>query len=205
MAIQAAVFDLGQVLIQWDPRKSVEGILSSADQEIFFNEICNHNWNLKQDEGRSFAEAIAEVGLDHPQWFAAAQALWMNWEKSLVSEISQNVVVMRELKAKGLKILALSNWSAETFPIAERKYPFLAEMDGLLISSRERLVKPNPAFYQLIESRFGISLNSCVFIDDRADNCDTATKLGMSVIHYQGQDLRSAIAAQVPGYFACGV
>lgn len=174
------IFDLGAVLIDWNPRYLYRGL--AADEpamERFLNEVCGSVWNIEQDAGRSFADAVAEAIGRHPGEEALIRAYHERWEEMLGGPIEGTVDILRQLHAAGTRLYALTNWSAETFPIARRKYDFLALFDGIVVSGEEGLVKPDPRIYHRLVQRYGVEPRRAVFIDDSPPN-------SLAASHYFG-------------------
>jgi 2-haloacid dehalogenase len=188
-AVRNVVFDLGGVLIDWDPRYLYRRL--AADEEViefFLNNICHPSWNEQQDAGRSFEEAVAERIAAHPEHEAWIRLYYERWEEMLGGAIEGTVEVLAELKARGYPLFALTNWSAETFPRACELYPFLGWFDGVVVSGRVKLIKPHPEIYEHLLEEHGIRAEESVFIDDRLPNVETARRLGFHGIVFEGPD-----------------
>jgi 2-haloacid dehalogenase len=185
--IDAIVFDLGGVLIDWNPRHLYRQFFGEDidGMERFLSEVCTQTWNEKQDAGRSWEEAIAEATASHPEDAALIKAYRERWEEMLGGPIADSVSVLDELRGTGKKLYALTNWSQHTFPIALARYAFLGWFDDILVSGREGLIKPDPAIFQLLASRFGIEASRSVFIDDSIKNVEAARRLGFHAIHFR--------------------
>ena len=157
MAVKAAVFDLGGVLIDWDPRYLYRKLLADEGEvEEFLATVCTPEWNAEQDRGRPFAEGVAELVERHPAHAAAIAAFHERWPEMLGGDIPGAVELLAELRATGLPLYALTNWSAETFVVARERFAFLDWFDGLLVSGEERIIKPDPAIFELLLDRFGL-------------------------------------------------
>jgi 2-haloacid dehalogenase len=185
--IDTVVFDLGGVLVDWNPRYLYRKITQDEKaMESFLAEVCDSAWNEKQDAGRPFAEAVAERVKSHPQHEAWIRAYFDRWEEMIASEIHGTVEILEELKEQNrVRLLALSNWSAETFPIAFKRFPFLSWFEKVLVSGEEKLIKPDPRFYKLLSERHGVKPETSVFIDDVQKNIDGASKLGFQTILFR--------------------
>lgn len=190
------VFDLGGVLIDWNPRHLYKKIFSTEEEmEWFLANVCHGAWNAKQDAGRPFSAALAEAKEKYPKYAAQIEAYFLRWEEMLGGAIRGTVLLLNELKAKGYRLYALSNWSAETFPIAWGKYDFLRDFDGLLISGEEQLIKPDPQIYKRLLDKFHLVPTNCVFIDDNAANITEASRQGFeTVLFISPEDLRAELA-----------
>jgi len=183
---ETVIFDLGAVLIDWNPRHLYRKIFSDeARMEWFLTNICTSDWNEEQDAGRPFSEATALLIRQHPEWQTEINAFWLRWEEMLAGPIEGTVNLFREMKSSGnRKFLALTNWSAETFPIAKRKYEFLGWFDGIVMSGEEKTRKPHPQFYQILLDRYQVDRSRALFIDDNLRNIDAAIAMGIPSIHF---------------------
>jgi 2-haloacid dehalogenase len=195
--VQAAVFDLGGVLIDWNPRYLYRKLLADdAAVETFLTEICSQEWNSEQDLGRSWSEAVESLAHEHPDQRALIAAYRERWEEMLGGPIGESVALLAELRASGLPLFALSNWSAETFPIALSRYSFLSWFTGIVISGEVRLAKPDPRVFRHLLDRFGLDAASTVFVDDSRRNVEAAAELGMIAIEFRdASELRVELAA----------
>ena len=192
-AVSAVVFDLGGVLIDWDPRYVYRPLFGGdeAAMEAFLATVCTPEWNRRQDAGRPWSEAIATLTTEHPGQRDLIAAYWERWQEMLGEAIAPSVDVVAELRADGVPLYALSNWSAETFPIARPRYPFLEWFDGIVISGDVRSAKPDRQIYEALLERHGLDPESVVFVDDVAANVAAAEELGMRGIRFTGApDLR---------------
>ncbi len=182
------VFDLGGVLIDWNPRHLYRKLLGGdeAAMERFLAEICTNEWNLRQDAGRPFAEACALLVEQHPAQRDLIEAFHHRWIEMIGGPIHGTVDILAELRAKGTPLYALTNWSAETFPLAQVRYDFLHWFRGTVVSGTEKLVKPDPRIYRLLLDRYGIEAATAVYIDDNPANARAATELGLHGIHFTG-------------------
>jgi 2-haloacid dehalogenase len=193
----AVVFDLGGVLIDWDPRHLYRKLFpgDEAAMEAFLATVCTPEWNARQDAGRPWAEAVATLVEEFPAERELIVAYHERWQEMLGGAIEGTVAILAELRARGVPAFALSNWSAETFPVARERYPFLAWFDGLVISGEERLAKPDPRLFRVLLERHRLDPQSTVYVDDSAANVDVATGLGMAALLFRGpDDLRADLA-----------
>jgi 2-haloacid dehalogenase len=183
--VRAAVFDLGGVLVDWNPRYLYRKLLDDdAAVESFLAEICTQEWNAMQDVGRSWAEAVESLAREHPDQRHLIAAYRDRWEEMLGGPIDETVAVLAELRASGLPLYALSNWSAETFPIALGRYRFLDWFTGIVISGEVRMGKPDRRVFRYLLDRYRLDAGSTVFIDDSARNVEAAAELGMIAIRF---------------------
>jgi 2-haloacid dehalogenase len=183
---QAVVFDLGGVLIDWNPRHLYRKMFNGDDEamERFLSEICTSEWNARQDEGRSFAEATEELIARHPDQAELIRAFFDRWPEMVAGAIEQTVEILAELKRAGHDIYALSNWSAETFPLARGRFQFLDWFDFTVISGAVGLAKPSREVFDFLLAKTGRRAEECVFIDDSTANVAAARELGFDAIHF---------------------
>jgi len=182
--IDAIIFDLGGVLIDWNPSYVFDKMFDDEEKKKhFFENICTSDWNEKQDAGRPLEEATQELVRKHPEWKEYIEAYYGRWTEMLGGPIHETVDILRELKEKGrYKIFALTNWSAELFPIALERYDFLHWFDARVVSGEEKTRKPFPEFYELILKRFHLTAEETLFIDDNVRNAKAAEQFGIKTI-----------------------
>lgn len=192
-----AVFDIGNVLIEWNPEHLYRKLIPDpAARAHFLAEVCPPAWNLAQDAGRSFAEGIAEACARHPGQAALIAAFFERWDEMVPGPIQGSVDILAALKAAGRPVHAITNFSAETFPIARRRFAFLEWFDDVVVSGAVRRVKPDPAIYRLLLDRQGLAAADTVFIDDSPANLAGARAVGMHALHFTGPDrLRADLRA----------
>jgi 2-haloacid dehalogenase len=180
-----AVFDLGGVLIDWNPRYLYRKLFQDeAAVDRFLSTVCTQSWNESQDAGRTFAEGCAVLKQVHPQQSELIDAWFSRYEEMLGGAIAGSVAIVSELRSKQLRLFALSNWSVETFPFALRRFEFLRWFQGILLSGEAKLVKPDPRIFQLLFEKYDINPAEAVYVDDHARNVETARELGMRSIHF---------------------
>lgn len=199
--IRTVIFDLGNVLIPWNPRWLFRQLLSDElAVERFLQEVDFANWNAQLDAGRPFAESIELMGQAFPHYRHLAQAYLDRWEEAIGPTIPESLAVLTELKAAGLQMLALTNFAAETFAITRRSRLFLNDFEGIVVSGEVGLTKPDPAIFQLLFRQHQVEPAKAVFIDDSAANIATAQALGLHTVHFTGPSvLRPALKAlQLP-------
>lgn len=191
------VFDLGGVLIDWNPRYLYRKLFADeAEMEYFLNHVCTPEWNLAQDAGRSFAEGTRLLIAQFPHYEAEIRAYDERWEEMIRGAIDGSVGILQTLHKKGYALYALTNWSTEKFPVAQRKFPFLALFRQIIVSGEEKCIKPDPQLYRLMLDRIGHTAKECIFIDDNLANVITAQQLGFQAIHFQSPaQLREALCA----------
>jgi 2-haloacid dehalogenase len=188
--IKNVIFDLGGVLIDWNPKHLYRKIFKDeTEMEKFLDEVCTSDWNEEQDAGRSLAEATETLVKEHPQHEENIRAYYGRWEEMLGGAIQGTVDIFKKMKASGnFKIYALTNWSSETFPIAVKRYDFLQWFDGALVSGDEKMRKPFPEFYDLLFKRYNLKPEETLFVDDNLRNIKAAEKTGMKSIHFTSSE-----------------
>ena len=186
MTINTIIFDLGNVLIDWNPKYVFDKMFQDEEKKKhFFENICTMEWNEAQDAGRSIKEATEELVALHPEWKEYIVAYYDQWINMLGGPIHDTVEIFRQLKESGkFKLYALTNWSAELFPYALELYEFLYWFDGRVVSGEEKMRKPSPEFYHLLLDRFDVKAEEALFIDDNFRNIQAAEKIGIHTIHF---------------------
>jgi 2-haloacid dehalogenase len=195
--VSAVVFDLGGVLIDWDPRYLYRPLFHGDDEamERFLATICTREWNRAQDAGRPWSEAVETLAVTHPEHRELIEAYWERWPETLGDAIEPTVDVLAELRASAIPLYALTNWSAETFPLARPRYPFLDWFDGIVISGEVGSAKPDRRVYEVLLERHRLEPDGVIFIDDVAANVAAAAGLGMRAIRFtDAASLRQALA-----------
>jgi len=181
--IRNIVFDFGGVIVDWDPEYLFKDVFSDKSElNHFLENICTPDWNEQQDAGRSLSEAIRTQQERHPKYHDEIRLYYDEWTTMLGGPIEQNVALLKPLK-RNYRIFGLTNWSAETYPIAYDLYPFFGEFEGIVVSGKERLAKPDERIYLLLLERYGLSADECLFIDDNERNIRAATALGFQTLH----------------------
>lgn len=188
--IKAIIFDFGNVLLEWNPRLVYRRYFPNDDEgmEKFLHEVSFMDWNAQQDKGRTFAEGVAELSKQFPHYADLIQAYHDNWEHSIGHYFEGTIEIMRKLKKAGYPLYGLSNWSAETFPIAQQKYDFFDLLDDRVISGEVGMIKPEPEIFALLLEKIGRPAHECLFIDDAIANIEQAQKLGFATIQFQSSD-----------------
>jgi 2-haloacid dehalogenase len=192
----AIIFDIGNVLIDWDPRHLYRRVFADAERmEWFLANVCHNDWNREQDRGRPWAEAVAERIAAHPEWDAEIRAFGARWHEMVKGEIAANVALLNALKAAGWPLYAITNFSREKFAECLDRYAFMGLFDGIVVSAHDRLMKPEAAIYRLLLDRYRLKAADCLFIDDSLANCRGAEAVGMRAIHAPlGFDLAAGLA-----------
>ena len=186
-SIDSIIFDLGGVLIDWNPRYVYRTVFNSEEKtEWFLQNICTLDWNEKQDAGYPIATAVAEKVAEFPEWEKEIRIYYDRWTEMLKGPVDATVEIFRQLKAsEKYKLFALTNWSAELFPVALERYDFLHWFDGRVVSGEEKTRKPFPEIYQRLLERYNVSAENALFIDDSLRNVKAAEMLGINSIHFQ--------------------
>ena len=184
--IETIIFDLGNVLIKWDPKLVYRTIFKTeAAVDKFLNEICTHEWNEQQDAGRSIAEANQILIEKHPLYQPEIEAYYDRWTEMLNGAIEETVEILEELKeSRKYHLYALTNWSEETFPEALKRFEFLQYFKEILVSGKEGMKKPSAEIYELALNRFGIDPTTAIFIDDSEKNIKGAEAVGIQSFHF---------------------
>jgi 2-haloacid dehalogenase len=183
----AIVFDIGGVLLDWNPRYLYRRLFG-GDQEAaehFLEEINFREWNAHQDAGRSFAEAVNELTARFPGYADLIQAYDIHWEESIGGPDWGTVALLQDLSRSGHPLYALSNWSAEKFPLVRHKYPFFDLFESIVLSGEVRLAKPDPRIFDAFLQRAGREAAECLYIDDSTENVKVARAKGFATIHFK--------------------
>ncbi|HET9822158.1 MAG TPA: HAD family phosphatase [Burkholderiaceae bacterium] len=185
-AIDTVVFDIGNVLIPWNARWLFRKLLpDDAAVDRFMDEVDFVSWNRAHDAGQPFAEGIARHGAAFPHYRPLFEAFFERWVETIGEPIEGSVALARRLRTSGYRTLALTNFSAETFPRALQRHPFLAEFEGIVVSGHEGLMKPEPAIYRRLCERYRVDPARAVFIDDASANVEGARAIGMHGVQFE--------------------
>ena len=189
------VFDLGNVLIRWDPAPAFHGVLDPDDVPAFLDEIDFAAWNHQQDAGRSWDEAVRELTARHPHHADVIAAYVPNFLDTL-EEMPDTVAVLEELQEVGVRLLALTNWSAELFAVARKEFAFLDLFEGIVVSGEERVAKPDPRVFEILLERYHVEGARALFVDDSAANVAAARQAGLrGVVFTDAVALREQLRA----------
>ena len=185
-----AIFDLGGVLIEWNPRHLYRKLFNGdeAAMEHFLDNVCTTEWNQRQDAGRTFAEGIRELMPLHAERLELIEAFGKRFAEMIPGAIEGSVAVLSELKQLGVPIYAITNWSAETFPPQRERFAFLSWFQGIVVSGFEGVIKPDRRIFEILCERYRIPPEAAVFIDDVPHNAEAASKLGIHGIHFRSPD-----------------
>jgi len=179
------VFDLGMVLIEWDPRHLYRKVFDDpAKMEWFLSEVCHGNWNLEQDRGRSWPDAIAEAAARHPAYAREIALYRERWMEMVPGTIAGSVALLEELHARGAPLYAITNWNGETFRETRARFSFLDRFRDIVVSGDEGLIKPDRAIFDLLCTRNGLDPAQCLFIDDSLKNVKGAEAAGWQACHF---------------------
>ena len=180
------VFDVGNVLLDWDARRIFRDHFETDTQiESFFDEIDFHAWNLEQDRGRTWADGVAHLSAAHPHHAPLIARADSHWHESVSGPIHRSVQALESLTEAGHPVYAITNFSAEKWAECRDRFPFLTLFRDVVVSAHERLVKPDPAIYRVLLDRNGLTAGDCLFIDDSAANVAGAQAIGMDAILFR--------------------
>ncbi|MEN3324169.1 HAD family phosphatase [Mariniflexile soesokkakense] len=186
--IDTVIFDLGGVLIDWNPEYVFLDAFNGdrGKMEWFFKNICTSDWNENQDAGYPLTKATEDLIKKFPEHEEYIKLFYGDWEKMLGGAIEGTVKILETLiKSKNYKVIALTNWSNETFPIAQKRFEFLQWFEGIVVSGNEKTRKPFKEIYDITLNRFNITPENSVFIDDNLRNIEAANALGINGIHFK--------------------
>ena len=191
--VKAVVFDLGGVLIDWNPRYLYEKLIPDEGQrERFLAEVCSLEWNARMDRGIPFAKAIRSLQNEHPEWSEEIAAYFDRWPEMISGEIPGSVALLEKLVGEGVPVYALTNWSAETFLHARGRFPFLGWFKDIVVSGEERMAKPEIAIFSLMLDRNRLEPSETLFIDDQERNVQAARLAGMQAVTFTNSEALSA-------------
>ncbi|GAB4514350.1 MAG: HAD family phosphatase [Roseibium sp.] len=196
-SITTVVFDIGNVLIEWNPEYLYRQLIPDpAERESFLETVCTAEWNLQQDLGRPWPDAVALLQRQHPDKADLIEAYYTRWHDMVPGEIPGTPDLLSTLCGTGMPLYAITNFSAEKFAEAQDRFPFLrTSFLDIVVSGDERLAKPDPRIYEVLFERNGLRPSACFFIDDSLANVETARRLGMTAHHFKDADgLRADLA-----------
>jgi 2-haloacid dehalogenase len=185
-SIDTIIFDLGGVLIDWNPRYVYRKIFKTEEEtEWFLENVTTSEWNENQDAGYPLHKATEELVAKHPEWEPEIKAYYGRWLEMLGDQIHETVEILQRLKKTGkYQLYALTNWSAETFPHALERFEFFKMFEGVVVSGEEKMRKPSAAFYKIIIGRYHLDPSKTIFIDDSMRNVKGAEAVGITGIHF---------------------
>ena len=189
------ILDLGGVLIDWNPKHLYRKVFTDqTEMELFLSRVCSPEWNAQIDRNKPFQQAIEERVDDFPGYESQIRIFASRWEEMLAGEIPGTVEILQILKEAEYPLIALSNWSAETFPIAIERYEFLGWFDFLFISGQIGLVKPEPEIFHHLLREINRNAEECIYIDDSQENIRIAKELGFeSILFFSPDQLRESL------------
>ncbi len=193
--IDTIIFDLGGVLVDWDPKYVYREVFNGDEEKVdwFLNTICTSDWNVEQDAGRTFKEATDFLVNKYPEYEDWIRIYYDRWEDMLLGQIDETVALLEKIKKQGShQLYALTNWSAEAFPVALQRFDFLQHFEGIVVSGEEKTRKPFSKIYEIILDRYQLKAPSCVFIDDNLENVRGAETIGIKAIHFKNSQQLTA-------------
>lgn len=186
MTIGAVIFDFGNVLVGWDPENLYRKLIpDAAERTAFLTHVCSPAWNLEQDRGRPWAEAIQLLCDQHPQHAPLIRAFYDRWDEMVSGPVAEGHDLLDRVVAAGIPVYGLTNWSAETFEPRRAQWPHLRHFKYIAISGHLKMVKPDPEIYHHLLERIGLPAENCLFIDDSAKNIEAAECLGIKAVHFR--------------------
>lgn len=187
MAVRCVVFDLGGVLVDWNPRHLYRKLIpDEAERELFLANVCTMAWHVQHDRGVKFAETTAAKIKEFPHREALIRAWDERWPEFFNGPISDTVAVVKRLSAAGLPIFGMTNWSGEKFPLAREMFDFLALFHDIVVSGDEGVIKPEKAIFDILRGRTGFAAEDTLFVDDSKGNVDAAAGYGFRTHHFKG-------------------
>ena len=183
------VFDIGNVLVRWDMRFLFEKVIADkAELDTFLRDVCTMQWHGALDAGATYATAIADLSARFPEYATKIALYDTRWQETISGAIDGSVEILQALRAAGVPNYAITNFPAEKFEETCARFPFLGDFDGVIVSGRERIVKPDPAIFHLLLDRYRLKAAECLFIDDNPGNVEAARRVGMSALHFESAD-----------------
>lgn len=186
MTPEAVIFDIGNVLIEWQPERYYDRVIGETRRKEMFASVDLHGMNDKIDMGGDFKEVIYDTAEDYPEFRDEIRMWYDNWIELANPVIDHSVRLLRALRAKGVPVFTLTNFGPASFAYAETQFDFLAEFDRRYISGHMKVIKPDPKIYQMVEEDCGIAPEALLFADDRVDNVDMARSRGWQAHLFEG-------------------
>lgn len=184
MPIHAVIFDIGNVLIEWQPERHYDRVIGKERRQAMFAEVDLHGMNDLVDQGHHFTDTIYEWAEKYPKWRDEIRMWHDNWIELAAPEIPHSVRLLRALRSKNIPVFALTNFGVQNFDYATTVYPFLNEFDRLYVSGRMKTVKPHAEIYQRVEDDCQLAPETLLFADDRLENIETAQARGWKTHHF---------------------
>jgi 2-haloacid dehalogenase len=183
--INAVVFDVGGVLLDWDPRHLYRKLFDDEQEmERFLAELCTVEWHAQHDRGVPAEQSCAELAAEHPEYAELIHAWSQRTEEMIAGTIDGSIEILRELKDAGIRCYALTNMEAETYPLRAARYEFMSWFDGTVVSAHEGVIKPEREIFERLLTRYGLEPGRTLMIDDSRRNVEAAAGLGMQTVHY---------------------
>lgn len=183
------IFDYGGVLLDWNPHYLYDPYFGDKEKaEWFLTNICTYEWNAQHDNGKPVAEGTAELIAQYPEWEKEIRMYYGDFMKMMGGQIPGMEELVKKLKANGQRVFGLSNWSVETFAMVRPVYPVLDLMEDMVISGKERVMKPDHRIFEIALERFGIKAEESVFIDDNPTNVKAADEEGIHGILFESKE-----------------
>jgi 2-haloacid dehalogenase len=185
-SIDAVIFDLGGVLLDWNPRYLYRQMFDDEDaMERFLRDVCTMEWHEANDRGVPFQVTCAQLAAEHPEHAEHIWAWGTRSEEMIGGPIDESVAILRELKGRGVPVYALTNMEATTYPQRRERFDFMRWFDGTVVSSSEGVIKPDPRIFRLLLDRYGLEAETTLMIDDNPRNVDAARELGMPTVLFE--------------------
>ncbi|WP_372886292.1 HAD family hydrolase [Shimia sp.] len=188
MTIDAVIFDIGNVLIEWQPEKFYDRVIGPERRAALFSEVPLHEEHQRVDEGVALADVVFPLAERFPRWGAEIRMWHDHWVELAAPEIPHSVRLLRALKRNRVTVFTLTNFGHDNYPMSQQAFPFLREFDREYVSGRLRLIKPDPAIYAHVEADCGIAPDRLLFTDDRQDNIEAARARGWQTHHFTGPE-----------------
>ena len=183
--IKTVIFDFGGVLVDWNPHYLYDPYFGSREKaDWFLTHICNSAWNVQMDGGKPFAQGIAELVAQHPEWEKEIRMYRSEWLKMMGEQIPDMQTLVADLKAHGYRLYGLTNWAADTFALVRDQYPVFALLDGIVVSGEEKVAKPDLRIFRILLERYKVNPKEAVFIDDNIPNIEAARQVGLQTIYF---------------------
>lgn len=185
--LTTVVFDIGNVLVAWDPRNLYRRYFEGREDQMewFLEHVCTPAWNIEQDKGRSFTEAVELLVKEHPpEWHSMIRAFDEQWHETISGPIHGTVDILKTLKRNSVPVFAITNWNQDKFREALQRFDFLNSFDGTVVSGDERMLKPDREIFELFFKRYAVRPEAAVFIDDSQRNVEGARASGMHALHF---------------------
>ena len=187
-SIEAVIFDIGNVLIEWNPERYYDRVIGEERRRALFAEVDLHAINDRVDRGEDFRDTIYDAAEQYPRWRAEIRQWHDNWIELAAPAIPGSVRLLRALRSRGVPVFALTNFGVGSFDYALTQYDFLAEFDRPYVSGRMKTIKPEPRIYEMVEEDCGIAPGNLLFTDDRAENIAVAAARGWQTHLFEGSE-----------------